>query len=348
MADKLDKSLDDILSTRRGGGRRAGQRRRTSKAASTAAAAPVGGVKKTTRNARSISKAIPTTPSLGLGESKIIVSGLPSDVNEANIKLPPDLIMRSRIWSYLAWQDTYRLRGSEKSRIARCPSLWHSLYNPHVMSCALHPSDNATRAGSRKRNVQLTFALLCVGQKARLIGSASFNILAWKPYLDCVLLEYFHKSAGPVKKVMLTYNQNGTSRGIAAITFVRPDTAAKAAKELNGLLIDKRPIKIEVVLDASRAPAPPAAKPLTERVAQPKPQPKPVSAAKATAGSKRGRARRGRNAGRPKPKTVEELDAEMEDYFPANNAAPAATNGAAAPPAANAGEDLGMDEISVC
>jgi hypothetical protein len=43
---------------------------------------------------------------------------------------------------------------------------------------------------------------------------------------------------------MVTYNQNGTSRGIAAITFARPDTAAKAAKELNGLLIDKRPIKV--------------------------------------------------------------------------------------------------------
>jgi THO complex subunit 4 len=86
---------------------------------------------------------------------------------------------------------------------------------------------------------------------------------------------------------MLTYNQNGTSRGVAAITFVRPETAGKAAKELNGLLIDKRPIKvcrgvplfvgtiplltaapqIEVVLDASRAPPAPAVKPLSERVA---------------------------------------------------------------------------------
>ena len=46
---------------------------------------------------------------------------------------------------------------------------------------------------------------------------------------------------------MVTYNQNGTSRGIAAITFVRPDTAAKAAKELNGLLIDKRPIKVHQI-----------------------------------------------------------------------------------------------------
>ncbi|KAK2810902.1 hypothetical protein FQN50_002493 [Emmonsiellopsis sp. PD_5] len=236
MSGKLDKSLDELLSGQQRGGRR-GTRRSTRSARATA---PVGGVKKTTRNAKSASKAIPTAPALGLGESKIIVSGLPSDVSEANIK------------------------------------------------------------------------------------------------------EYFHKSAGPVKKVILTYNQNGTSRGIAAITFVRPDTAAKAAKELNGLLIDKRPIKIEVVLDASRAPAVPAVKPLNERVAQPKPQPKPASAAKA--GSKRGRARRGRNAGRPKPKTAAELDAEMEDYFPAATAAPA-TNGAAQPAPAG-GEDLGMDEIS--
>lgn len=84
---------------------------------------------------------------------------------------------------------------------------------------------------------------------------------------------------------MLTYNQNGTSRGIASIVFSKPDTAAKAAKELNGLLVDGRPMKvwirintfwdccalttlqIEVVLDATQAPEVPAPKPLTERVA---------------------------------------------------------------------------------
>lgn len=43
---------------------------------------------------------------------------------------------------------------------------------------------------------------------------------------------------------MLTYNQNGTSRGIASIIFAKADTAAKAAKELNGLLVDGRPIKV--------------------------------------------------------------------------------------------------------
>lgn len=97
---------------------------------------------------------------------------------------------------------------------------------------------------------------------------------------------------------------------------------------------------------------------------QPKGQPKPATAAKAatdgtvTRGAERGRGRggrRGRNAGRAKPKTAEELDAEMMDYFdasgaPANGAATtdaAATTNGTAQPAANGGEDLGMDEVLV-
>jgi RNA recognition motif-containing protein len=47
---------------------------------------------------------------------------------------------------------------------------------------------------------------------------------------------------------MLTYNQNGTSRGIASIVFSKRDTAAKAAKELNGLLVDGRPMKVRIHL----------------------------------------------------------------------------------------------------
>ena len=89
--------------------------------------------------------------------------------------------------------------------------------------------------------------------------------------------------------------------------------------------------------------------------------PKPVTAAKpatdgtATRGGRgRGRGgRRGRNAGRGKPKTADELDADMVDYFVAPNAngavqgvdGAAATNGMAQP-AANL-QDAGMDEISV-
>ncbi|KAE8160955.1 hypothetical protein BDV40DRAFT_301805 [Aspergillus tamarii] len=245
MSGKLDKSLDEILVNRRQGARRRNRRSTQAKAAPAA----VGGVKKSTKAAKPVGKAAQAGHPMST-ESKIMVSGLPSDVNEANIK------------------------------------------------------------------------------------------------------EYFSKSAGPVKRVMLTYNQNGTSRGIASIVFSKPDTAAKAAKDLNGLLVDGRPMKIEVVVDANHAPEVPAAKPLGERVAQTKSQPKPATASKA-ADSTRGRGRRGGRRGpksnRPKPKSVEELDAEMVDYFSNENTGPAEGNApapAAAPQPANGGEDLGMAEIS--
>jgi len=172
------------------------------------------------------------------------------------------------------------------------------------------------------------------------------------------------KTVGPVKRVTITYGPNGVSRGIATIVFNKPGSANDALVN-NGLLVDKRPMKIEVVLDASRAPPPAPVKGLSERIAQPnkgqpKVQPKSATATKATTDAAtrgvRGRGRggrRGRNAGRPKPKTAEELDAEMMDYFDANGNATngvttdtaATTNGTAAP-AANGTEDLGMDEIS--
>ncbi|KAL4802176.1 hypothetical protein BDV18DRAFT_164349 [Aspergillus unguis] len=246
MSAKLDKSLDEILVNRRQGTR---QRRRATRTKAANAAVPVGGVKKSQKSAKPAGKAVQNGHPAST-ESKIMVSGLPSDVNEANIK------------------------------------------------------------------------------------------------------EYFTKSAGPVKRVMLTYNQNGTSRGIASIVFSKPDTAAKAAKDLNGLLVDGRPMKIEVIVDASHAPAVPAPKPLGDRVAQGKSQPKPATNAKpdaAARGRGRRRGRAGGRAGRPKPKTAEELDAEMVDYFntPNENGA-AADNNAAAPPQQPAGgEDLGMAEISV-
>jgi len=175
----------------------------------------------------------------------------------------------------------------------------------------------------------------------------------------------------------LQYNQNGQSRGIADIIFSKPDSAAKAAKDLNGMLVDKRPMKIEVVVDASKVPEAAPAKSLAERVAyanpkrsgksepltktsaNPKAQPKSATATKKVTGKdgakgrsagKPGKPKRGRTS-RPKPKTTEELDAEMTDYWGGNNPSAvtattdaAATNGTA--PAANTGDDMGMDEIS--
>lgn len=91
---------------------------------------------------------------------------------------------------------------------------------------------------------------------------------------------------------------------------------------------------------------------------QPKGQPrsatsvKPATNGTTTRGGRtRGRgARRGRNAGRAKPKTADELDAEMVDYFDENGAEAAdgaVTANAATQPATNGADDLGMEEISV-
>lgn len=89
-----------------------------------------------------------------------------------------------------------------------------------------------------------------------------------------------------------------------------------------------------------------------------KQQPKPVAAASSATNSERGRGgqsgrgrNRGRNGGRGKPKTAQELDAEMTDYFDApaantNGASTADANGTTQTAPATHG-DTGMDEIMV-
>jgi len=157
--------------------------------------------------------------------------------------------------------------------------------------------------------------------------------------------------------VVITYGPNGVSRGIATLTFRNALHANQALKAVDGILVDGRPVKVEMVLDAKRAPPLPPAKSLSERVVQPKPQPKPATASskaslnfdsnRARVGRGRGRGR-ARNTGRPKPKTADELDAEMADYW-----GPAGQSGADNAPSAiainqsaipNGEGDVGMDD----
>ncbi|KAL8861132.1 MAG: hypothetical protein Q9178_002346 [Gyalolechia marmorata] len=259
MSAKLDMALDDVVMTERTARRRGRGGRRVPNAARKTTA-PVGGIQKNTRSAKgAVKPAVANGLAAASGESKIIVSNLPTDVTEKNVK------------------------------------------------------------------------------------------------------EYFSDTIGPVKRVHLTYGPNGVMRGIVTIVFSRPDSAAKALESLNGVQVDKRPMKIEVVLDATKAVAAAPSKGLSDRITNKK-GPKAATAAKPTtngAGTRddtrgRGRgARRGRNAGRAKAKTADELDAEMVDYFDTNAANgtaqgtdAAATNGAVQP-VANGADDLGMDEISV-
>lgn len=79
-ADKLNQSLDDILKsnkTRRSTRPTRGARRVVNGAKTAAPAAPVGGVKKNSRAPKPVAKAaVPTGPSAGSADSKIIVSNL--------------------------------------------------------------------------------------------------------------------------------------------------------------------------------------------------------------------------------------------------------------------------------
>ncbi|MCJ1298648.1 hypothetical protein MMC08_001438, partial [Hypocenomyce scalaris] len=287
MSGKLDQSLDEILSTRRQTARGRGRGRRAPNPARTngaTVAAPVGGIKKNTKVARGGAKAtVPSGPAAG-GDSKIIVSNLPPDVNETQIKTKSN-------WRPSAYPMVKRTRSTS------------------VLSISEQSSESKTAAAILEQHTQSEIRTMEPPIPASGLPTA-FVGTTWT-------IEYFVKSVGPVRRVTITYGPNGVSRGIATIIFSKPGSANEALAKLNGLLVDKRPMKIEVVLDASRAPPPAPVKGLSERIVQPKGQPKPATAAKSatdgasTRGTGRGRGRggrRGRNAGRSKPKTAEELD----------------------------------------
>jgi THO complex subunit 4 len=154
----------------------------------------------------------------------------------------------------------------------------------------------------------------------------------------------------------MQYGPNGRSLGSATVIFHKPDHAAKAMQALDNIRIDNRLIRVEVILSARDAPVPTKQASLADRVTQPKKdKPKPATATKEKTteaatrgrGGRGGRARgRGGRAPRDKKKTVEELDAEMEDYFPAGEGGndAMATNGAGAGAGQTAVGDTAMDD----
>lgn len=148
----------------------------------------------------------------------------------------------------------------------------------------------------------------------------------------------------------MQYGPTGRSLGSATVIFHKAEQASDAAKSMNNVRIDNRPIRVDLLVSAANAPAPAPKPALAERISQPKKdKPKPVTAdkEKGVAARGRGRARRGRGRGgdarstRGPKKTVEELDAEMEDYFPAADGGNDAmvTNGGQANGAADAPMD---------
>ncbi|KAK0705310.1 hypothetical protein B0H67DRAFT_379205 [Lasiosphaeris hirsuta] len=186
-----------------------------------------------------------------------------------------------------------------------------------------------------------------------LTGESKINVSNLpKDVSEAQIKEYFQQSVGNVKKVEVSYGPGGVSRGVAQVTFHHADGANKAFSTLNNLLIDNRPVKVEVMLaNADLIPQP---KTLGQRISQPKVQPKSAATVKHGAGAAKGAAatnpagkgatkkgaRRGKSV-RPAKKTAEELDSEMADYF---DGAATNENAAGGAPAAASGGDAPMED----
>ncbi|KAJ9474070.1 RNA annealing protein YRA1 [Pseudozyma hubeiensis] len=161
-------------------------------------------------------------------------------------------------------------------------------------------------------------------------GGGSKIILSNLPLdvTEAQVKELFATTIGPLRKVAMSYRANGQSTGVCTVEFSRADDAGRAYTQYNNRLIDgKKPLKVEVVVDPAKVAAAPAAAPKGPKGAAAAGAAKGKGGRTAAGASTRGRgrARGAKREARPK-KTVEDLDAEMEDYNKqaTTDAAPAA------------------------
>ncbi|GJJ14942.1 hypothetical protein Clacol_009212 [Clathrus columnatus] len=124
--------------------------------------------------------------------------------------------------------------------------------------------------------------------------------------------ELFTQMVGPLRDVTLTYDSRGVSKGIASVVFVRKGDASKAYAQYHDRLIDgSRPMKVEIVVDPRKAP-----NSLAARMGNPV-QNGTTGTTRGTngfGGRRGGRGRGGRRQNDRPVKSLEDLDAEMEDY----------------------------------
>ncbi|CAO3567418.1 unnamed protein product [Mortierella alpina] len=133
----------------------------------------------------------------------------------------------------------------------------------------------------------------------------------------------FTSRVGPLKKCTLMYDQNGKSTGTAVVHFTRVADAAIAYSQFNGVLLDGRPMKIEIVLAPATAQAvlhptsAPRAPAHNQQRAHNQNQNQNQNQSQGRGGrGGRGRGRGGRQSGEKREnKTADQLDAEMTDYM---------------------------------
>ncbi|KAF9133140.1 hypothetical protein BGW39_010469 [Mortierella sp. 14UC] len=135
------------------------------------------------------------------------------------------------------------------------------------------------------------------------------------------LKNVFTSRVGPLKKCSIMYDQNGKSTGTALIHFSRVGDAAIAMQKFNGVPLDGKPMRIELVIapGAVQAALPTANAPRAPRAAgnsnQRQPQQRGQGATRGGDRAGRGRGRSGRQGEKKTPKTADQLDAEMTDYM---------------------------------
>jgi len=72
------------------------------------------------------------------------------------------------------------------------------------------------------------------------------------------IAELFQETVGPLKDAFLVYNNAGRSKGMAVVSFERPQDASRARQMYNHKIIDqRRPIRIELIIDNDRPSFPP-------------------------------------------------------------------------------------------
>lgn len=120
--------------------------------------------------------------------------------------------------------------------------------------------------------------------------------------------KYFSAEIGPVTKVEGGYNKNGSRNGVMTLYFKKQGDAAKAVTRFNGTSIDNgaRTMKVELIVDPNKKALADRLKPAAAAAAK-----KAAAAKPKAAKAKKPKAPRAR---RPK-KSLEELDADMADYF---------------------------------
>ncbi|TKA83627.1 hypothetical protein B0A55_00450 [Friedmanniomyces simplex] len=208
------------------------------------------------------------------------------------------------------------------------------------------PTGGVQKSTRPPRNAPTAPAVVPPGDSKIIVSNLPFDIS------ETQLKDFFTKAVGAVKKVLLSYGPNGRSRGEATVIFSKSTKAAEAQKQFNGVKVDDKAMRVEIVGGSAASVA--QAKTLADRMAKPKnaARENTKAAVAKTGAAKTGAAKPAANgapagrrekktsgrAGKPKAKTADELDAEMADYFGGTAPNGEATNGSAQPAATNGGE----------